>query len=131
MYELVASQVFGIDGLVNLSNIVFLVAFSSRDVLKLRILSLLGEVVITPYYYLQHEILWAPLIWSGAFMAVNAVRIVTTALERRPVVLSEKEAQLYHMAFTTIEKILEIDQPCPMGRLFARGDHPQKGRADL
>ncbi|MCJ9691151.1 hypothetical protein [Rhizobium sp. PRIMUS64] len=94
MYELVASQLFGIDGLVNLSNIVFLVAFSARDVLKLRILSFFGEAVILPYYYFQQETLWAPLFWSAAFMAVNAVRIVTTALERRPAVLNEKEEQL-------------------------------------
>ena len=104
MYELVANQVFGIDGLVNLSNIVFLVAFSARDVLKLRVLSFFGEAVILPYYYFQHEPLWAPLFWSVAFMAVNAVRIVATALERRPVVLSEKEEQLYRVAFTSIEK---------------------------
>jgi len=30
MYEFVADQVFGISGLINLSNIVFLVAFSVR-----------------------------------------------------------------------------------------------------
>jgi hypothetical protein len=35
MYEFVADQVLGISGLINLSNIVFLVAFSVRDVLKL------------------------------------------------------------------------------------------------
>jgi hypothetical protein len=39
-----------------------------------------------------------------AFMAVNAVRIVATALERRPFVFSEKEEQLYRVAFTSIEK---------------------------
>ncbi len=104
MYDLVANQVFGIDGLANLSNIVFLVAFSARDVLKLRILSFFGEVAILPYYYFQHETLWVPLFWSAAFMAVNAVRIVATALERRPVVLSEKEEELYRIAFTSIEK---------------------------
>ncbi|UVK38834.1 popeye domain-containing protein [Mesorhizobium sp. AR10] len=104
MYEAVTNQVFGIDGLVNLSNIVFLVAYSARDVLKLRILSFFGEAVILPYYYFQHQTLWAPLFWSVAFMAVNAVRIVATALERRPVVLSEKEEQLYRIAFTSIEK---------------------------
>jgi CRP-like cAMP-binding protein len=104
MYQLVANQVFGIDGLVNLSNIMFLVAFSARDALKLRILSFFGEAVILPYYYFQNETLWAPLFWSVAFMAVNAVRIVATALERRPVVLNDKEEQLYRLAFTSIEK---------------------------
>ena len=38
MYEFVADQVLGISGLINLSNIVFLVAFSVRDVLWLHIL---------------------------------------------------------------------------------------------
>ena len=78
MYELVASQVFGIDGLVTLSNLLFLVAYSVRDVLKLRILSFFGEAIILPYWYFQHETLWAPFFWSIAFMAVNAVRIVAT-----------------------------------------------------
>jgi len=43
MYEFVVDQVLGINGLINFSNIVFLVAFSVRDVLKLRILALVGE----------------------------------------------------------------------------------------
>jgi hypothetical protein len=103
LYRLAANQVFRTDGLVNLSNIV-LVAFSARDVRKLRILSFFGEALILPYYCFQHETLWAPLFWSVAFIAVNAVRIVATALEWRPVVLSEKEDQLYRIAFTSIEK---------------------------
>src|SRR6266853_937438 len=66
MYEFVVDQSLGINGLINLSNIVFLVAFSVRDVLKLR--------------------------------------IVAIALERRPVVLSDKEEQLYRVAFSSIDK---------------------------
>jgi hypothetical protein len=104
MYELIAHQVLGIDGWVNLSNIVFLVAFSRRDVLTLRILSFVGEGVILPYYYFETEKLWPPLLWSLAFMGVNAARIVSTALERRPVVLSDKEEQLYRVAFSSVDK---------------------------
>jgi CRP-like cAMP-binding protein len=104
MYELVENQVLGIDGWVNVSNIVFLVAFSTRDVLTLRILAFVGEGLILPYYYLQTEKLWPPILWSLAFMAVNAVRIVATVLERRPIILSEKEEQLYRIAFSSIDK---------------------------
>ena len=104
MYELIENQVLGIDGWVNVSNIVFLVAFSTRDVLVLRILALVGEGFILPYYYLQAETLWQPIFWSLAFMAVNAVRIVATVLERRPVILSEKEEQLYRVAFSSVDK---------------------------
>jgi hypothetical protein len=104
MYEFVADQILGIDGLVNFSNVVFLVAFSVRDVLMLRILSIIGEALTLPYYYLQGEKLWPPIIWGGAFVIVNAVRIVTLALERRPIILSDKEEQLYRVAFSSIDK---------------------------
>jgi len=89
MYEFVADQVLGISGLINLSNIVFLVAFSVRDVLWLRILAIVGEGLTLPYYYFQGEKLWPPIVWGAAFMLVNTVRVVATALERRPVVLGD------------------------------------------
>jgi len=55
MYEFIASQIVGINGLINISNVVFLVAFSVRDVLKLRILAIVGEGPTLPYYYFQDE----------------------------------------------------------------------------
>jgi hypothetical protein len=42
MYEFVANQVFGLNGLVNFSNIVLLAAYSVRNVLTLRILAIVG-----------------------------------------------------------------------------------------
>jgi hypothetical protein len=104
MYEFVADQVLGINGLVNFSNIVFLAAYSVRGVLMLRILSVVGEGLILPYYYFQDEKLWPPIFWGAAFMIVNAIRIVAMALERRPVALSDQEEQLYRVAFSSIEK---------------------------
>jgi hypothetical protein len=104
MYEFMVDQVLGINGLVNLSNIVFLVAFSVRDVFRLRILSIIGEALTLPYYYLQDEKLWPPIFWGGAFIIVNVVRAVSMALERRPVVLNDKEEQLYRVAFSSIDK---------------------------
>jgi len=37
-------------------------------------------------------------------MIVNAIRIVIVFSERRPVVLSDKEEQLYSVAFSSIDK---------------------------
>jgi hypothetical protein len=54
-----------------------------------------------PYYYFQGEKLWPPIFWGAAFMIVNAIRIVAIALERRPVVLSDKEEELYRVAFSS------------------------------
>jgi hypothetical protein len=104
MYEFMSDQVLGISGLINLSNIVFLVAFSVRDVLKLRILAIVGEGLTLPYYYFQDEKLWPPIVWGVAFMIVNAIRIVAMALERRPVILSDREDELYRVAFSSIDQ---------------------------
>jgi CRP-like cAMP-binding protein len=104
MYEFVADQVFGLNGLVNFSNIVFLAAYSVRSVLWLRILAIVGEAMTLPYYYYQDEKLWPPIFWGAAFMIVNAVRIVGMALERRPVVFSGKEEELHRVAFSSIDK---------------------------
>jgi CRP-like cAMP-binding protein len=104
MYAFMADQILGINGLVNISNIVFLAAYSVRDVLKLRLLSIVGEALILPYYYFQNEKLWPPIFWGFAFMTVNAVRIVAMALERRQVILSDKEEELYRVAFSSIDK---------------------------
>jgi hypothetical protein len=104
MHAFVTDQLLGINGLVNFSNIVFLAAFSVRDVLKLRLLAIVGDALTLPYYYFQNEKLWPPIFWAGAFIIVNGVRSVATAWERRPVVLSGQEEQLYRVAFSCIDK---------------------------
>ena len=104
MYEFVVNQVFGLNGLVNFSNIVLLAAYSVRNVLTLRILAIVGEGMISPYYYFQDEKLWLPIYWGVAFVVVNAVRVVGIALQRRPVVLGDKEGELYRLAFSSIDK---------------------------
>jgi CRP-like cAMP-binding protein len=104
MRDFLTNQVFGLNGLANLSNLVFILAFSVRGVLKLRILSLASEGVILPYYYFQSEPLWPPIFWGVAFIIVNGVRIVILVLERRPVVLSDKEQELYRLAFSSVDK---------------------------
>jgi CRP-like cAMP-binding protein len=102
--DFLTDQIFGLNGLVNLANFAFLVAFSVRDVLKLRILSLAADVIVLPYYYFQNIPLWPPIFWGVAFIIVNGVRIVTLTLERRAVILSDKEEELYRVAFSSIDK---------------------------
>jgi hypothetical protein len=102
--DLLTHQIIGLNGLVNLSNFAFLLAFSVRDVLKLRILSLASDVMILPYYYFRHEPLWPSIFWGVAFIIINGARIVTLILERRPVILSDKEEELHRVAFASIDK---------------------------
>src|ERR1700677_1468168 len=99
-----ASQLFGLDGLINLANFAFLLAFSVRDVLKLRILAFVSDVLTLTYYYFQHKPLWTPIFWAVAFIIVNGVGIATLILERRPVVLADREEELYRLAFGSIAR---------------------------
>jgi Popeye protein conserved region len=102
--DFLSDQIFGLNGLINLSNVAFLLAFSVRDVLKLRILSLASDIMILPYYYFQHQPLWPPIFWAVALIIVNGVWIVTLTLARCPVILSSQEEELYRVAFGSIDK---------------------------
>jgi Cyclic nucleotide-binding domain len=102
--DFLTDQILGLNGLVNLANFAFLLALSVRDVLKLRVLSLAADVIVLPYYYLQDKPLWPPIFWGVAFIIVNGVRIVTLALERRPVILSDREEELHRVGFGSIDK---------------------------
>jgi hypothetical protein len=72
MTDFLMSQLFGFNGLVKLSNLVFLLAFSVHDVLKLRILSVFSFVVILPYYYFQQQTLWRPPLIRPRFKHICA-----------------------------------------------------------
>ncbi|HEX9465807.1 MAG TPA: cyclic nucleotide-binding domain-containing protein [Alphaproteobacteria bacterium] len=102
--DFLTDQIFGLSGLANLSNFAVLLAFSVRDVLKLRVLALASDVMIVPYYYFQHKPLWPPIFWGMAFVIVNGVRTVTLILERRPVILSDREEELHRVAFGSVDK---------------------------
>jgi hypothetical protein len=139
MYQFMSDQVLGINGLINFSNVVFLVAFSVRDVLKLRILAIVGEGLTLPYYYFQGEKLWPPIFWGAAFIIVNAIRLVAVALERRPVVLSDREGKLYRIAFSSIDKreflkLVSLVQwiDCSSGEvILKKGQHISEAIVDI
>jgi hypothetical protein len=81
MPDLLRNQLLGLNGLVNLSNLVLIIAFSVRGVLPLRILSIASSIIIVPYYYyLQHEPLWPPIFWDLTFILINGVRVVQLLL---------------------------------------------------
>ena len=104
MQHFLASQILGLNGLVNLSNLIFLLAFSVHDVLQLRMLSVVSYFLILPYYYFQQQTLWPPIFWGIAFIVINGVRIALLFLERRPVKLNNDEEELYKLVFTSIDQ---------------------------
>ena len=92
----------GLDVLVSVANVIYLFSYSVRDILWLRALTVVGALLLLPYYYLQPEPLWAPIAWNLVFTAINVFWIAKLLLERRPVQLSEDEKRLYRLALRNL-----------------------------
>jgi CRP-like cAMP-binding protein len=87
------------DYLVHFSNILLLVSYSVRDILWLRWFAVAAALTVVPYYLVQPNVLWPPVLWGLVFIAINLFQIARIYLERRPVVLSADEQKLYDMGF--------------------------------
>lgn len=92
----------GLDALVNVANVIYLFSYSVRDILWLRILTVLGASLLLPYFYFQPEILWPPILWNLVFIAINVFWITKLMLERRPVHFSDDERRLYQIALRNL-----------------------------
>src|SRR6185436_11226924 len=86
----------------HLANVLYLVSYSVRDILWLRILTVIAIVSMMPYYYCQQVPLLAPICWQSLFLAVNLVQIGILILERRPVFLGDEELAIYRSVFRSL-----------------------------
>jgi hypothetical protein len=91
-----------IDLLIHAANVLYLFAFMVRDILWLRILTVVASGCLLPYFYFQPEPLMAPIYWNLAFTALNVFWIVRLLLERRPVKLNAEEQRLCELVFRTM-----------------------------
>lgn len=94
----------GLDALVSVANVVYLFSYSVRDILWLRILTVVGATLLMPYYYLQTAPLWAPIGWNLVFVAINIYWITKLVLDRRPVPFNDDERRLYRLAFPNMKE---------------------------
>jgi hypothetical protein len=98
----------------HVGNVLYLIAYLVRDILWLRVITILGLLCLMAFYYAQGP-LYGPMAWNALFMLVNAVQIVLLVMERRPVFLGEEELQLYRTIFHPLKprefaKLLSIAQ---------------------
>lgn len=95
---------FGLDVLITVANLIYLCSYAVRDILWLRILTVVGATLLLPYYYFQAEPLWAAIGWNSVFIAINIFWIVRLLLDRRPVPLSDEEKHLYELALRNMSE---------------------------
>jgi Popeye protein conserved region len=87
---------------INAANVLYLASYSVRDILWLRILTVIGALLLIPYYLLQPAPLMAAIGWSTVFIAINAYWIVRLIVERRPVHLTPDEERLRKLSFPSL-----------------------------
>ncbi|HMO84255.1 MAG TPA: cyclic nucleotide-binding domain-containing protein, partial [Lacipirellulaceae bacterium] len=99
----VVFEITSMTNLLHLGNVLYLVAYSVRDMLWLRIITVVATLCLMPYYYFRDEPLYAPIAWCTLFTLVNLVQIAILILEKRPVFLGEEELHLYRTIFRSLQ----------------------------
>jgi hypothetical protein len=108
----------------DLANLIFVGAYWVKDILSLRLLSIVGSLVVIPYYLLQTEPLWTPMMWSCVFLSINATRAWGIMKERRPVAFTGDEQLLYAKTFSALS-------PQQFKRLLAIGEWQELDRGHV
>jgi CRP-like cAMP-binding protein len=93
---------FRFDLLIHAANMLFLVAYMVRDILWLRILTVIATFCLIPYYFTRAEPMMVPIYWSLVFAALNVYWIVRLLLERAPMKLNADEQRLCELVFRTM-----------------------------
>jgi hypothetical protein len=95
---------------INAGNILLLVAYSVHDVLWLRLFAVAASLITIPYFVLQPTTLWAPLIWTVVFAAINSLQSWRLFIERRPIKLTPDEEEIRRLAFRDLppRKVLQV-----------------------
>ena len=122
---------FQIDLLIHAANVLYLFAFMVRDILWLRILTIVAAACLIPYFYFRPEPLMTPIYWNLVFTALNIYWICRLLLERLPVKLSADEQRLCELVFRTITpremiKLLKLAtwENAEAGECFVERDKP-------
>ncbi len=89
--------------LINAANLLILASFLVRDILWLRMLSILAGFCFMGYAGLDPIPKLEPMIWNGIFITLNVVQVVRLLLERRPVLCTTEEERLYRLAFKSLD----------------------------
>lgn len=84
------------------ANAIYLASYAVRDILWLRVLTVVAAALLVPYYEMQVVPLRAAIGWNVVFVLVNCYWIVRLIIERRPVQLTPDEARLRELSFPSL-----------------------------
>ncbi len=89
--------------MVHVAHVLYLCSYLVRDILWLRMLTVVAGVSLLPYYFTcGSEPLWPAIAWNLLFALVNIVQIAILAGERWPRRFEPAEQQLYETVFSDL-----------------------------
>lgn len=88
--------------LIHVANVLYVISYLVKDILWLRLLTVVAGSVLLAYYALLPVPLWAAIGWNVIFLVINLRQIQVLLLERRPVRLSPEEMRLHQLAFRSL-----------------------------
>lgn len=68
-------------GLMHLANIIYLASYAVKSMVLLRWLTVLGIVLLIPYYLAWG--LWDAAVWNGVFLGINLWRLRTHSQQEK------------------------------------------------
>lgn len=87
-----------LDMVANTSYAILLASYVMRDILWLRVLTVISLSFELPYYYFQQDPLWDGISWDLAFILINVFWIARLGLDRRPVQFTPEQKRLWETA---------------------------------
>ena len=91
-------QSLDLEVVANTSYAIMLVSYLMRDILWLRVLTVISLGFEIPYFYFQAAPLWAGIGWDLAFVLINVYWIALLGFERRPVSFTPEQKRLWETA---------------------------------
>ena len=73
----------GVENLINLANVLYLLSYFVRDMLKLRIFTVVGASCLVVFFYAQPEPIMTAIYWNFFFIALNLFWVVRLIRIRR------------------------------------------------
>jgi hypothetical protein len=115
---------------IHIANVLYLLSYLVKDILWLRVLTVVGGLTIVAYYVFMPHPVWAAIAWNAVFLVINAWQIRLLILERRPVQLDPDSLTLYKLAFRSLTprefvKVLKLarwSEAAPGEKIVARGE---------
>ena len=72
------------DMLINAANVLYVIAYFTTNMLRLRVLTLVAAACLAAYFATRPEPLWTVVTWNLFFLGLNIVQVVRLIIERMP-----------------------------------------------